>query len=144
MRQDFQTANTLSVASTQMGWTFIPAAAVDSFGFGLVETGQDPMDFSGGAIRIGQPLLYGPGTKQLLLQGKDIEQSGEVTLFHSGSMVSGFAQVPVTADTLEAATYDVYRNLIEGVGAHAFCRFWNYVPDINHVSGSHIENYQRL
>ena len=142
MRRELQAGSSISAAATQIGWHFLPAAAVDTFALGLVETGPDPGSLPARGIRIGQAVLYGPGTAQLRLEDAEIHQSGEVTLFRSGAMTSGFAQVPVTAETLEATTYDVYRTLVELVGDRAFCRFWNYVPNINHVSGPLIENYR--
>jgi hypothetical protein len=61
-------------------------------------------------------------------------------LFDAQGLTIGCAVQPV-AGTLEGATLNLYSRLLRATAGKSLYRIWNYVPDINRVSGG-VEHYQ--
>ena len=94
------------------------------------------------AVSTGQRVLSGNGYLKMSLADCRERQVGNFRIFENSNISIGHAQVPVFPETLEKASYDMYRSLLDAVGDRSLCRIWNYVPGINETHPGLIENYK--
>lgn len=127
----------------EVKWIFPQHSHLQRFEFGAV--GEPGAAFPSGAVEVpsGQKLLHGAGYEFIVPGGRGaFRQSGELSVWESADLVTGFVRTPVASNHLEEAAHRLYREILSLAERYQFCRFWNYVPDINHVAEGRIENYK--
>ncbi len=92
-------------------------------------------------LPVGTPVLAGEAVETLFPAAQPCGRSGAFGLFRDGDWLLGQAQCEV-GDDAETATHRLYADLFGAVGPHALARVWNYVPSINDVALSGMENYR--
>lgn len=80
----------------------------------------------------------------MLLGGCRIQQKDGILFLDDGVRIGGCGQVKANFKDLEGATYTLYRKILRLGEGRVFCRFWNYVPNINHVERGRLENYRQF
>ena len=111
-------------------------AKLPSFRLGFTGVAWDAL-----AEEMGIPVLAGATVESLFDPTSPLERVGLFTLFETGGWRLGVATV--SAETgLEEETCRIYRDLFAATGSWHLARVWNYVPAINHLGESGLENYR--
>jgi chorismate lyase/3-hydroxybenzoate synthase len=105
------------------------------------QLGLPGVETSGGAGRVGVPVLAGSDVEALFSPGRSIERAGAFTVYEAGEWRIGAASLAVDAD-LEEATCGLYRDLFSATASWHLARVWNYVPAINQAGPGGLENYR--
>lgn len=108
-------------------------------GFGAAATRVSPHD---PRLEIALPVLAGADTEILLESVDAILRREDWMLFQGPTGLAGFAVAPQGLE-LEAATSELYRQLLALSAGRRLFRIWNYVPRINAVEAG-LENYRRF
>lgn len=104
-----------------------------------------PSPDSGGdlpALRVAMPVLWGLGVERLLVDASEPSVRDGWTLYRRGSTLAGFA-VAAPGLGLEAAAGELYHRMFSVTSGFNLYRIWNYVPQINALTGG-MENYQHF
>lgn len=98
-----------------------------------------------GAVEVptGQRLLAG-STYECIGTGEPSfsRREGRLQMYESAGIVTGFIRLPAEPENLEEETHRLYKEIFTGAAGYHFCRFWNFVPNINHVQPPLMENYK--
>lgn len=135
-----------SAISTQVEplsrWNLV--AQAEQAPFSLYASNGERSVGKGFLLSTGQRLLHGPSTEVMLLGGCRIQEKDGIVFLDDGVRIGGYGQVKANFANLEAATSTLYRKILRLGQGKVFCRFWNYVPDINHVESGRLENYRQF
>ncbi len=93
------------------------------------------------ALDTGVPVLAGNPASALFPRAQPLPPHGLFQLHRENDWLLGSARLTVGAD-IEAATRQLYRDLVTATDGHALCRIWNYVPAINAPGPGNQENYR--
>lgn len=93
-------------------------------------------------LSIALPVLGGPTEETLLTRAGSIRAITDGVLCESEGEAAGLLVAPAGAE-LEAAARDLYRRVFAETRGRRLYRIWNYVPQINAVTGD-LENYRRF
>ncbi len=93
-------------------------------------------------LSVALPVLAGRDEELLLPERTGPFQKQKYTLFQNGSWLAGFALAAAGID-LEVAAGDLYQGLFAVTAGLNLYRIWNYVPQINAMTGG-LENYRRF
>lgn len=110
-------------------WFGAPAAGLEIFG-------GEP------ALRVALPVLAGANRQEVLPAAGEAMPGEGCTCFRADGRLAGFAVAPAGL-TPEDAAREVYDRLLTATRGHTLYRIWNYVPQINAVSGG-LEHYRQF
>lgn len=89
------------------------------------------------------PHLGGPASEEILSRGTLLQPaSATCALLSDERWLAGALLQPVS-QSLDTATLQLYRHLLEAAHGWSICRIWNYVPHIN-SERTGLENYRRF
>lgn len=91
----------------------------------------------------GLPVLAGDLVESMFADARRTRPVGRLHVLETDGWLVGGATVPLD-DGLEAAAYELYRDILAAAGKLNLARIWNYVPDINGVGRDRMENYHRF
>lgn len=94
-----------------------------------------------GIFDAGLPVLSGDSTEELFRAARPTGRVGELALFQMDDWLLGAVTLPLR-DGLEAAAYQVYRDMFQATAGLHLARVWNYVPEINKTGPGNLENYR--
>ncbi len=94
-----------------------------------------------GVFEAGLPVLAGESVENLFCSARPAGTSGALTLFRTDDWLLGAASVALT-DGLETASYRLYLDVFRAAQGLQLARIWNYVPAINEIGASGLENYR--
>ena len=89
----------------------------------------------------GLPVIAGLETEDIFGDAQPAGQAGVLTLFRTEGWLLGAASVPLNT-TLNSATHGLYREIFEASAGWFLARICNYVPAINQLGPTGLENYQ--
>ena len=92
-------------------------------------------------VDAGLPVLAGEPVEDLFGAAQPVGRAGDFALFHLDDWMLGAASVSI-APGLEAAAHKLYLEMLHAVSGLNLARIWNYVPGINELGLSGIENYR--
>lgn len=90
---------------------------------------------------VGVPLLAGDEVQDLFAGATPVPQTGPLVLFRKGAWLLGAGSMPAPAG-IERAARELYREMFKATTGLHLARIWNYVPAINEVGPSGLENYR--
>ena len=94
-----------------------------------------------GVFEAGLPVLSGEPVENLFRAASPAGKTGALTLFRANDWLLGAASVPLT-EGLEAASHRLYLDIFRAARGLQLARIWNYVPAINEIGSSGLENYR--
>jgi chorismate lyase / 3-hydroxybenzoate synthase len=90
---------------------------------------------------VGVPVLAGDERDDFFAGAKPVARTGPLALFAKGAWLLGAASLPA-APALELAARRLYLDIFEATRDWHLARVWNYVPAINQIGSSGLENYR--
>jgi chorismate lyase/3-hydroxybenzoate synthase len=90
---------------------------------------------------VGVPLLAGDEGDEFFSNAKPVAGSGPLALFEKHGWLFGARSVNVGSG-LEAAARQLYLDIFQATRGWHVARAWNYVPAINEIGASGLENYR--
>lgn len=94
-----------------------------------------------GVFEAGLPVLAGQSVENLFRAASPAGTIGALTLFRTDDWLLGAASVALT-DGLETASHQLYLDIFRAAQGLQLARIWNYVPAINEIGASGLENYR--
>lgn len=110
--------------------------ATDFTGFDILLTPSATTNF-----RVDLPVLGGAPAESLFAAGEPAGQFGRFQLYRTPDWLLGAAELPA-GPSLEAATLQLYQEMLAAVRGWHLARVWNYVPAINEAGAGGLENYR--
>ena len=110
--------------------------------FGEADSGCRVSADGGVELSLNMPVLGEVHSESLFELGETARQQGDFHLLEGpDGLLAGCVALPSVAFPLEAAVYQVYRQLFEILDGRSLYRVWNFVPHINAETGG-LENYR--
>lgn len=94
------------------------------------------------SLRVSLPVLAGSGAESVLADASEPMIRDGCTLYERGALLAGFATEAPGLEP-ESAARELYGRLFSVTAGLHLYRIWNYVPQINAITGG-MENYQRF
>ncbi len=92
-------------------------------------------------LRLDLPWLAGAQTENIFPAVTSAGTREGVELFHSGGLLLGHARAPFETGDLAHHAQALYRRVLAATRGLHLCRIWNYVPQINALTGG-LERYR--
>lgn len=115
----------------------IDAAFVVQFGSGA----NEETAAAAGVFSLPIPVLGGIVDEAIFEHARELPTSNGFRLFEHCGLLIGALSEPAETD-LTAQTHAVYQRLLKLAGGRRLARVWNYVPRINELDSTGLENYR--